>query len=160
LFLEVILPETEAHNIIEVIALPAAELLKGGHSSVDRSRHPIGHINTMDKIMPVAEAVFMGAVDSVENFAINIRDKLPKWGQNQDPFPCMDGKVTQFQGTFLRHHTPVYGLELSHHHTAAPLCCMFSRVCCTGRQATLHSPTCGSSLTTFSLFVVVRKAFT
>lgn len=46
--------------------------------------------------MPVAEAVFMGAVDSVENFAINIRDKLPKWGQKQDPFPCMDGKVSLF----------------------------------------------------------------
>ena len=48
----------------------------------------------MDKILPIAEAVLMGSVDSFENFAINIRDKLPKFGQQKDPFPCMDGKVS------------------------------------------------------------------
>lgn len=51
----------------------------------------------MDRVLPIAEAVLMGTVDSIENFAINLRDKLPRLGQQQDPFPCMDGKVGWFK---------------------------------------------------------------
>lgn len=47
----------------------------------------------MDTILPVAEAVISGAVDSVENLLINVAERLPKFGQPKERFPCMDGKV-------------------------------------------------------------------
>jgi len=35
----------------------------------------------------------MGTVDSIENFAINIRDKLPRFGKQQEQPECLSGKV-------------------------------------------------------------------
>lgn len=64
-------------------------------------------IGAMDKVLPVAEAVLMGTVDSIENFAINIRDKLPKFGQQQDRFPCMNGKVRPGDTCLRSIHAPV-----------------------------------------------------
>lgn len=52
----------------------------------------------MDRVLPVAEAVLMGTVDSIENFAINIRDKLPRFGKQQEQPECLSGKVAIVTG--------------------------------------------------------------
>lgn len=57
----------------------------------------------MDTLLPVAEAVISGAVDSVENFVINIAERLPKFGQPKERFPCMNGKVGGL-GNHVRPH--------------------------------------------------------
>lgn len=69
----------------------------------------------MDRVLPVAEAVLMGTVDSIENFAINIRDKLPRFGKQQEQPECLSGKVSHCYRYITQHiqhgslalHTPV-----------------------------------------------------
>lgn len=49
----------------------------------------------MEKVLPIVQAVGSGAVDSMENFFINVGSKLPFLpGRRKELDTCLDGKVS------------------------------------------------------------------